>query len=152
MRPLRKDYVTATLYSFSNKFINILPEILLGLAINTLVEKESSWLASLGVTNFKTQMLFLGLMTVFVYGLGSLSEYLYSVKWWNLAQHLQYDFRVAAFRHVQKSTFASFSKQKTGNLLTILNEDVNQLEHFFEEGIELAAADDSGTMGGSQSS
>lgn len=113
-----------------------MPEILLGVAINTVVEREKSWIAGWGLVGIKAQMFALGLMTVVAYGLGSLFEYLYSMKWWRLAQHLQHNFRMAAFRHVQESTMASFSEQKAGNLLTILNDDVNQLEHFFEEGID----------------
>jgi ATP-binding cassette subfamily B protein len=136
MRPLRKDCVIAALYSFLNKFIDIMPEILLGLAINTVVERENSWLAGVGFMGLKTQMLLLGLMTFMAYGLGSLFEYLYSIKWWRFAQHLQHDFRMAAFRHIQQTTMAAFSKQKTGNLLSILNDDTNQLERFFEEGMD----------------
>ncbi|MCU0318100.1 MAG: ABC transporter ATP-binding protein/permease [Amoebophilaceae bacterium] len=136
IRPLRKDYAKAAFYSFFSKFIDILPEILLGIAINTVVEKENAWLARLGFTSLKIQLLLLSLMTLMVYGLGSLFEYLYSVKWWRLTQRLQHNFRVAAFEHVQQSTMASFSKQKTGNLLSILNDDINQLERFFEEGID----------------
>jgi ATP-binding cassette, subfamily B, bacterial len=128
--------VTATLYSFLNKLTDIMPEILLGLAINTVVNKEVSWLAGLGFTSLKMQMLLLGFMTLITYGLGALLEYLYSMKWWLLAQHLQHDFRMAAFRHIQQTTMASFSKQKTGNLLSVLNDDINQLERFFEEGID----------------
>lgn len=136
MRPWRKDYLMATLYSLLHKLMDLMPEVLLGLVINTLVEKENSWLAGLGLISLKMQMLFLGTIVFVAYGLGSLSEYLHSIKWWRLAQHLQHNFRMAAFKHVQKSTMASFSGQKTGNFLTILNEDINQLERFFEEGID----------------
>jgi ATP-binding cassette, subfamily B, bacterial len=136
MRPFRKDYVLAALYSFVSKVIDIMPEILLGLAINTVVERENAWLATLGVVSVKTQMLLLGLITLLVYGLGSLFEYLYSFKWWRLAQYLQHNFRMAAFERVQYSTMTSFSKQKTGNLLSILNDDINQLERFLEEGVD----------------
>jgi ATP-binding cassette, subfamily B, bacterial len=136
MRPLRKDYMMATLYSFVSKFIDIMPEILLGLAINTVVERENAWLARLGFVSVKTQMFLLGLITLLVYGLGSLFEYLYSLKWWRLAQQLQHNFRMAAFERVQYSTMTSFSKQKTGNLLSILNDDINQLERFLEEGVD----------------
>ncbi len=136
MRPFRKDCVIAMLYSFLNKFIDIMPEILLGLAINTVVERENAWLAGLGIVRLKIQMLLLGLTTLAVYGLGSLFEYLYSIKWWRLAQHVQHNFRMAAFERVQHSTMTAFSKQKTGNLLSILNDDINQLERFLEEGID----------------
>ena len=136
IRPLRKDFVIAALYSFFSKVVDIMPEILLGLAVNTVVEREGSWLASLGFVDLKIQMLLLGFVTFMTYGLGSLFEYLYSTKWWRLAQYVQHDFRMSAFRHAQRSTVTCFSKQKTGNLLAILNDDINQLERFLEEGID----------------
>lgn len=136
MRPFRKDYLAATLYSFLNKLFDVMPEILLGIAVNTVVEREHSWLANLGFYDFKIQLLVLGLMTLLTYGLESLFEYLFSIKWWRLAQIVQHSFRMEAFNHVQQSKMAAFSKQKVGNLLSILNDDINQLERFLEEGID----------------
>ena len=136
MRSWRKDCMIAAFYSFLSKCIDVMPEILLGLAINTVVEREKSWLARLGLTSLAIQMLLLGLLTVMVYALGSLFEYRYSVRWWRFAQRLQHNFRMAAFKHIQRSKMSSFVQQKTGNLLSILNEDINQLELFFEEGID----------------
>ncbi|MHB9147166.1 MAG: ABC transporter ATP-binding protein [Candidatus Amoebophilus sp.] len=136
MRPFRRIYLSATLYSFLNKLFDLMPEILLGIAVNTVVAREQSWLANLGFCDLKTQLILLGLMTMVAYGLESLSEYLFSIRWWNLAQIVQHNFRMQAFEHVQKSTITSFSKQKTGNLLSILNDDINQLERFLEEGID----------------
>ncbi len=136
IRLLRKDCIIAALYSFFSKVTDVMPEILLGIVINTVVEREESWLARWGLTSLTIQMILLGLMTFMVYTLGSLFEYLYCVRWWRLAQHLQHNLRMAAFKHVQQSTMPSFSKEKTGNLLSILNDDINQLERFFEEGID----------------
>ncbi|MEM0374308.1 MAG: ABC transporter transmembrane domain-containing protein, partial [Sulfolobales archaeon] len=136
MRPFRRIYLSATLYSFLNKLFDLMPEILLGIAVNTVVAKEQSWLANLGFNDLKTQLLILGLLTMVAYGLESLFEYLFSVRWWGLAQLVQHNFRMQAFEHVQRSTIPSFSQQKTGNLLSILNDDINQLERFLEEGID----------------
>ncbi|MEM7055423.1 MAG: ABC transporter ATP-binding protein [Bacteroidota bacterium] len=136
MRPFRKDYLAATLYSFLNKLFDVMPEVLLGIAVNTVVQREHSWLANLGFHDLKIQLLLLGLMTLLAYGLESLFEYLLSIKWWYLAQLVQHNFRMEAFNHVQRSTMAAFSKQKVGNLLSILNDDINQLERFLEEGID----------------
>ena len=136
MRSFRKDYLAAILYSFLNKVFDAMPEVLLGIAINTVVEQKSSWLAGLGFSNLKIQLLLLGLMTLMVYGLESLFQYLHSIKWWRLAQNVQHSFRMEAFNHVQQSTMTAFSQQKTGNLLSILNEDTNQLERFLEEGVD----------------
>ncbi len=113
-----------------------MPEILLGIAVNTVVQREHSWLANLGFHDLKTQLFLLGFLTLLSYGLESLFQYLYSIRWWRLAQLVQHNFRMEAFEHVQKSTMAVYSKQNTGNLLSILNEDINQLERFLEEGID----------------
>ncbi len=113
-----------------------MPEILLGIAVNTVVARDESWLANLGFHDLKVQLVLLALMTMVAYGLESLFEYLFSIRWWSLAQLVQHNFRMQAFEHVQKSTITSFSKQKTGNLLAILNDDINQLERFLEEGID----------------
>ena len=136
MRPFRKIYLSATLYSFLNKLFDLIPEILLGMAVNTVVARENSWLAHLGFHDLKVQLFLLGFITMIAYGLESLFEYLFSIRWWGLAQIVQHDFRMKAFEHVQKSTITSFSKQTTGNLLSILNDDINQLERFLEEGID----------------
>lgn len=136
MRPFRRIYLAATLYSFLNKLFDLMPEILLGIAVNTVVARDQSWLANLGFHDLKTQLVLLALMTMVAYGLESLFEYLFSIRWWTLAQLVQHNFRMQAFEHVQKSTITSFSKQKTGNLLSILNDDINQLERFLEEGID----------------
>jgi ATP-binding cassette subfamily B protein len=136
MRPFRSMYLSATIFSFLNKFFDLMPEILLGIAVNTVVQKEHSWLANLGFYNLKTQLFLLGFLTLVSHALESLFEYLYSIRWWRLAQLVQHNFRMEAFNHVQKSTMTIFSKQKTGNLLSILNDDINQLERFLEEGID----------------
>jgi ATP-binding cassette, subfamily B, bacterial len=136
MRPFRRMYLSATIYSFLNRFFDLMPEILLGIAVNTVVQKEHSWLADLGFYDLKIQLFLLGFLTLISYSLESLFEYLYSVRWWRLAQLVQHNFRMEAFDHVQKSTLAVFSKQNTGNLLSILNDDINQLERFLEEGID----------------
>ncbi|MEL7063140.1 MAG: ABC transporter transmembrane domain-containing protein, partial [Bacteroidota bacterium] len=136
IRPFRRDYLAATLYSFLNTFFDLMPEVLLGIAINIVVEKEHSWLARLGFQELKTQLLLLGVMTLLSYSLESTFDYLCSIKWRRLAQDVLHSFRMEAFERVQQSTMAAFSQQKTGNLLAILNEDTNQLEHFFEEGVD----------------
>jgi ATP-binding cassette subfamily B protein len=64
----------------------------------------------------------------------SLFEYLYELRWRNLAQNLQHDMRMEAYQHVQKLELAYFERNRTGNLLSILNEDINQMERFLNGG------------------
>ena len=133
IRPFRKDYIPAIIYSCLNKVCDILPEIILGVAINSVVKKENSWLAGLGFDDIKVQFLLLGLVTLCTYGLESLFEYLFSIKWWRLGQKVQHSLRMDTFSHVQQTTMIAFSKEKTGNLISAMNDDTNQICHFFEE-------------------
>lgn len=130
----RRDVIIASIYSVLNKFFDILPEILIGIAVDVVVNQKASFLAKLGVLEPKDQLLLLALLTVFIWIFESLFEYLYELKWRNLAQNLQHDMRMEAYQHVQKLELAYFERNRTGNLLSILNEDINQMERFLNGG------------------
>lgn len=134
VRPFRSTYIPAIFYSFLNKLFSLMPEILMASALN-VVAQENSWLAAFGFHNLKVQLLVLVLLMMTAHALESFFEYLSSTRWWRLAQLVQHTFRVQAFERVQKSTLRSSLDQKTGNLLSILNDDINQLERFLEDGI-----------------
>ncbi|OYT92058.1 MAG: ABC transporter [Burkholderiales bacterium PBB3] len=135
----RRDFRLATLYSVLNKFFDILPEVLIGAAVDVVVKGEESFLArhvlvTVGITDTWQQLLVLGAFNVVVWGGESLFQYLYEVKWRQLAQDIQHDLRLDTYRHVQKLDMAYFETQRTGNLMSILNDDVNQMERFVNGG------------------
>jgi ATP-binding cassette subfamily B protein len=135
----RRDFKLAALYSVLNKFFDILPEVLIGAAVDVVVKGEESFLArhvlgAIGITNTWDQLLALGLFNVLVWGGESLFQYLYEVKWRQLAQNLQHDMRLDTYRHVQRLDMAYFENQRTGNLMAILNDDINQMERFLNGG------------------
>jgi ATP-binding cassette, subfamily B, bacterial len=135
----RRDFRLATLYSVLNKFFDILPEVLIGAAVDVVVKGEQSFLArhvlvNVGITDTWQQLLVLGAVNVFVWGGESLTQYLYEVKWRQLAQDIQHDLRLDTYRHVQKLDMAYFEIQRTGNLMSILNDDINQMERFLNGG------------------
>ncbi|MEN9436730.1 MAG: hypothetical protein RIR09_1385, partial [Pseudomonadota bacterium] len=135
----RRDIRLATLYSVLNKFFDILPEVLIGAAVDVVVRGEQSFLArhvleGFGVTQTWHQLLFLGGLNVLIWGGESWFEYLYHLKWRGLAQDLQHDLRLDTYSHVQKLEMAYFENQRTGNLLSILNDDINQMERFINGG------------------
>jgi ATP-binding cassette, subfamily B, bacterial len=133
-RQYRSDVIIATVYSVLNKIFDILPEILIGVAVDVVVNQKASFLARLGIIEPKDQLMLLALITVIIWVLESLFEYLYELKWRNLAQNLQHDLRMEAYQHVQKLELAYFERNRTGNLLSILNEDINQMERFLNGG------------------
>jgi ATP-binding cassette subfamily B protein len=130
----RRDAYLASLFSIINKFFDILPEVLIGVAVDVVVNREASFLAKLGVSDSFHQLLYLGVITALVWGGESLFEYLYQIRWRNLAQNLQHDLRLDAYRHVQKLPLSYFENKSTGKLMAILNDDINQMERFLNGG------------------
>ena len=90
----------------------------------------------LGVEDREQQLLILGAATAVVWILESLTQYLSERIWRTLSQDLQHDLRLEAYRHVQDLELAWFEHRASGRLLTILNDDVNQLERFLDIGAE----------------
>ena len=135
MRPYRKDYLLGTLYSTLRKLMDIAPEILIGVAVDTVVRKESSLLGAFGYTEPKEQLAVLAVLTLIIWVLESVTQYLYSIKWRNLAQIVQHKLRIETYDHVQRLDLATLEDKRTGTLLSILNDDVNQIERFLEDGV-----------------
>src|SRR3990167_7037908 len=138
-RRYRRDFRLATLYSVLNKFFDILPEGLIGVAVDVVVKGEQSFLArkvlgGLRITDTWHQGLALGALNVVIWGGESLFQYLYELKWRQLAQDIQHDLRLDTYRHVQRLEMAYFENQRTGNLMAILNDDINQMERFLNGG------------------
>lgn len=131
----RTDIYLATLYSILNKFFDILPEVLIGVAVDTVVNRNTSMLSKLGMPEASTQLIFLGILTFAIWCLESLFQYLYSVKWRNLAQAIQHKLRLDAYQHIQGADMSYFESVSSGNLVSILNDDINQLERFLDNGI-----------------
>ena len=138
-RQYRRDIRIATVYSVLNKFFDILPEVLIGAAVDVVVRGDQSFLArnilvDFGIVSTWHQLLVLGVFNVVIWGGESIFEYLYHLKWRGLAQDIQHDLRLDTYRHVQKLEMAYFESQRTGNLMSILNDDVNQMERFLNGG------------------
>ncbi len=138
-RNYRRDFQLAALYSVLNKFFDILPEVLIGAAVDVVVKGDQSFLArhvlvSVGITDTWQQLLVLGAANALIWVGESLFQYLYEVKWRQLAQDIQHDLRLSTYRHVQQLEMAYFENQRTGNLMAILNDDINQMERFLNGG------------------
>ena len=129
-----REIVLATIYSFLNKLFDLAPPVLIGMAVDVVVSQEESLLAQLGITNVATQLVVLAGLTLIVWALESAFEYAYQIKWRNLAQTLQHELRTDTYDHVQSLDMAYFEDQSTGGLMSILNDDINQLERFLDIG------------------
>ncbi|MDH5403600.1 MAG: ABC transporter ATP-binding protein/permease [Candidatus Heimdallarchaeota archaeon] len=130
----RKEIYIAFIYSILNKILDLAPPVLIGAAIDVVDRREKSIIASLGFPNIRDQFIVLGILTLLIWGLESLFQYLYSIVWRNLAQSIEHRMRMDAYRHMQNLELEFFEDRKTGGLMSILNDDVNQLERFLDTG------------------
>lgn len=124
----------ASACSITNKIWDLAPPLLIGLAVDVVVLKEDSFLASYGLQDPWHQLIFLSVLTFVIWGLESLFEYFYGILWRNLAQTVQHELRLDTFDHVQKQGMGWFDERQKGDILAILNDDINQLERFLDKG------------------
>lgn len=134
MRSHRGTIRLASACSVINKVWDLAPPLLIGLAVDVVVLKEDSLLASLGLVDPWHQLVLLSILTFAIWGLESLFEYFYGILWRNLAQTVQHELRLDTFDHVQKQGMGWFDERQKGDILAILNDDVNQLERFLDKG------------------
>lgn len=133
-RGYRRRIIAATTCSVINKLFDIAPEILIGVAIDVVVNQEQSFVARLGFETAQQQITILAVLTFFIWAGESLFEYLYQILWRNLAQRLQSDLRQDAYEHAQRLDMSFFEARSSGQLVATMNDDVNQLERFLDGG------------------
>ncbi len=134
MKERRSTMWLATLFSILNKIFDLAPPLLIGAAVDVVARQEESVLSNYGYTDPKDQLIILSILTVIIWVFESLFEYIYGVLWRNLAQTVQHELRLDAYSHIQELEMAWFSDQSKGELMSILNDDINQLERFLDKG------------------
>ncbi|MAW61937.1 MAG: ABC transporter [Planctomycetes bacterium] len=133
-RPHRSRVRRAAMWSVLNKIFDLAPPLLIGVAVDIVVEREGSWLATVGFVSITSQLFVLSGLTFLIWAFESLFEYFHKLGWRNLAQDLQHELRLDAYGKVQEMQLAYFEDRSTGGLMSVLNDDVNQLERFLDIG------------------
>jgi ATP-binding cassette, subfamily B, bacterial len=134
MRPHRKRVYWAIATSILNKIFDLAPPALIGAAVDVVVQQEQSLLARLGIVDVSSQLLVLAIVTLVIWICESLFEFAQRVVWRNLAQTVEHEMRLDAYGHVQELEMAYFEDRSTGGLMSIMNDDINQLERFLDVG------------------
>ncbi|MES1026677.1 ABC transporter ATP-binding protein [Gloeocapsa sp. BRSZ] len=135
-KPYQPRIWGATLCSILRTLFDLAPPYLIGVAVDVVVEQEASVIARFGIQDPLIQLLVLSLLTIATWGLESLSQYGADKLWRDLAQTIQHELRVDTYNHLQELELAYFEDRSTGTLLSILNDDINQLERFLNFGAQ----------------
>lgn len=135
LRIYQTRFLWAVNNSVINKVFDLMPPILVGWIIDTVRKETPPWIISVtGTQDSWSLALFLATLTVVIFGVESFFEWLYQSGFMRLAQDLQHSLRTDTYNQLQKRELAFFENERTGNLLAILNDDINQLERFLNTG------------------
>lgn len=130
----RKALNWAVINTIIFKLFDLAPPVLIGAAVDVVVEQENSILGDWGVESLMAQLWILGGITAAVWVGESIFDYINVSQWRNLAQSIQHDLRLDAYDHVQGIELSYFEDQSIGGLMAVLNDDINQLERFLDTG------------------
>ncbi|QYG95264.1 ABC transporter ATP-binding protein [Iamia sp. SCSIO 61187] len=131
----RRQVVAAIAVTVLNKLADVMPELLIGAAVDVVVRRKESFVGELlGIESLTGQLTALAVVNVGVWLVESGADFVAHLLWRNLAQTVQHQARMDVYAHVQDLELAWFEDQSTGGLLSILNDDVNQLERFLDIG------------------
>jgi len=120
--------------SVINKIFDVMPEILIGIALDVVVRGKDSFVAQVGITDPVHQLTLLGIATFLIWFGESLFEYFYQILWRGLAQDVQHRLRILCYDHAQHLPTSFYEENRSGDLVAVLNDDINQLERFLDRG------------------
>lgn len=131
LNQFRRPFWLAIFNAVVNKVLDLMPPFLTAWLIDAVSGQSPSWIKNgLGITDPWHTALFIAALTFVIFGLESFFEWLYQRGFRDLAQEVQHRLRISAYNKLQSREMAFFEAQRTGNLMAILNDDVNQLERF----------------------
>ncbi|MDS0294161.1 ABC transporter ATP-binding protein [Halogeometricum luteum] len=137
------DAVLGTVMTLVSRATGLVPPLVLGLAIDAILLGTrpfgfpfvpDSWLP----TAPDAQVWFTVGVLLAATLLGGAASWLQSYGWNRFAQDIQHALRVDAYERLQLQDRAFFDQSRTGELLSVLNNDVNQLESFLTDGVSSA--------------
>ena len=112
-----------------------MPPLLVAWVIDSVRGEAPSWIKTLIPSQDPWNMaVFLACLAILIFGLESFFQWLYQKGFKTLAQHVQHSLRIDTYDHLQRRELAFFEEHRLGNTLSILNDDVNQMERFMNTG------------------
>lgn len=131
----RINWVYACVASVINKVFDLMPPLLVGWLVAALSLQAPHWMGHfIDLTQPKHVAVFLAILTVIIFGIESISQWITDYGFKTLAQHAQHDLRLASYQKIQSREMAFFENHRLGETMAMLNDDVNQLERFLNSG------------------
>ena len=137
----RKTYfVVGLLSSIFARVLDLLPPLLLAVAIDAIFRGEAafslflvpeSWLPATDTG----QLWLTGGIIAGTFSLATIFHYTRNWGWNRFAQGVQHDLRTDTYDKMQRLNMDYFADKQTGELMSVLSNDVNRLEKFLNDGM-----------------
>ncbi|MFC7019820.1 MULTISPECIES: ABC transporter ATP-binding protein [Haloarcula] len=140
----RPAFVVGLVSSVAARMLDLLPPLLLAVAIDAVIQDETAFslwgVPDAWLPTDPVGQLFLttGLIAAtFVFG----ALFHWSRNWgWNkFAQHVQHAVRTDTYETMQRLNMDFFADKQTGEMMSVLSNDVNRLEKFLNDGLNSAS-------------
>ncbi|WP_144902172.1 ABC transporter ATP-binding protein [Halobellus captivus] len=136
-------FVVGLASSIVARLLDLLPPVLLTVAVDSIFFDErpfSLWLvpdAWLPTTQTGQLYLAAGLIALSFFG-GAAFHWTRNWGWNSFAQHIQHAVRTDTYDKMQRLNMDFFADKQTGEMMSILSNDVNRLERFLNDGMNSA--------------
>ena len=131
LRDYKAPLYLASSSSIINKIVDLMPPFLTAWLIDSVSGAPPKWLNDyFPNSSIWQQVIIICLVLVLAFFMEGLTEWIFKRNFMQLAQRVQHDLRNKTYAKLQKKKLSFFESARTGNLLSILNDDINQLERF----------------------
>ena len=139
-RPNTFQFTVGVVASVFARLLDLLPPVLLGLAIDAIFRNDKAfapWLvpAAWIPATENGQLLLTVLLIGGAFLLGAAFHWVRNWGFNSFAQHIQHDVRTDTYDTMQRLNMDFFADKQTGELMSILSNDVNRLERFLNDGL-----------------
>lgn len=140
---VRPEWMTVVLGIFGSilsRILDLVPPLLLAIALDSIILNEKPFDIlfvpdRLLPTNNEGQLITVLVLIVMSFVFAAVFHWIRNWGWNALAQRVQDDIRTDAYDSIQRLGMPFFANHQTGEMMSVLSNDANQLERFLNEGL-----------------
>jgi len=143
-RGQRGAFAVGLVSSVAARMLDLLPPLLLALAIDAVIREEAAYglflVPDAWIPPGQSARLWLtaGLVAA-SFGFGAVFHWSRNWGWNKFAQHVQHAVRTDTYETMQRLNMDFFADKQTGEMMSVLSNDVNRLEKFLNDGLNSAS-------------
>jgi ATP-binding cassette subfamily B protein len=134
--------VVAIVASVFARVLDLAPPVLLGLAIDSVIQQNKPflpWLPRSWVPpDDEGKLILMGGLIAGSFLLGAGFHWIRNWGWNSFSQNIQHQVRTDTYDKMQRLNMDFFATKQTGEMMSILSNDVNRLERFLNDGLNSA--------------